>query len=234
MPEHAFAGFSAETMAFLADLAANNERAWFEAHKSVYTDVLLPEAQAFISALGAALRRFAPEVLYDTRTNGQGSLLRIYRDIRFSADKTPYNPYLRMIFWQGAAKRTANPAFFVTVHPEGSSVFVGEWQFSREALAAYREAVVDATLGLALEQAIAQVQAAGTYELGGAHYQRVPSGYDADHPRAELLKHNGLWAMQGGITPESVQSPELVETCAAHCQRMAPLFFWLVQMRTGM
>ena len=106
-----FPGFSPETLTFLADLAANNDRAWFEAHKDTYTDVLLPEAQAFISALGAALRRFAPELLYDTRTNGQGSLLRIYRDIRFSADKTPYHTYLRMVFWQGEGKKTDNPAF---------------------------------------------------------------------------------------------------------------------------
>ena len=233
MPDPTFAGFSPETLDFLAGLAAHNDRAWFEAHKATYTDVLLPEAQAFVSALGAALRRFAPELLYDTRTNGQGSLLRIYRDIRFSADKTPYTPYLRFVFWQGAAKKTANPAFYVSVQPDGASVFVGEWQFSPEVLAAYRDAVVDAILGPALEQAVAQVQAAGAYELGGAHYERVPRGYDAAHPRAALLKHNGLWAHLSGLPRAAVSSPEFVALCAEHCERMAPLFYWLVRMRAG-
>jgi len=231
MVEQTFQGFRPETLAFLADLTANNDRAWFAAHKDTYTDVVLPEAQAFISALVAALRRFAPAVLYDTRTNGQGSLLRIYRDIRFAADKTPYNPYLRTVFWQGNAKKTANPAFWVDIRPEGASIFVGEWQFSPEVLAAYRDAVVDETLGPALEEAIAAVRAAGVYELSGPHYRTVPRGYDPAHPRAALLRHNGLWALLGHLPREVVCSEQLAPTCAAHCERMAPLFFWLVQMR---
>ena len=108
---------------------------------------------------------------------------------------------------------------------------MGEWQFCREVLAAYRDAVVDDTLGPALERAIAQVQAAGDYEIGGAHYKTVPRGYDVDHPRAELLKYNGLWAHASGLSREASRRPSLVELCAGHAERMAPLFRWLVRLR---
>ena len=71
---------------------------------------------------------------------------------------------------------------------------VGQHVFPREVLAAYREAVDDESMAGKLEKAFEAVDKNGDNEVGGEHYKRVPRGYDADHPRQELLRYNGLWA----------------------------------------
>jgi uncharacterized protein (DUF2461 family) len=82
-----FPGFPVEGLGFLEELAHNNNREWFEAHKADYRSYVLEPAQAFVVALGERLKLLSPEIAYDTRTNGSGSIMRIYRDLRFSKDK---------------------------------------------------------------------------------------------------------------------------------------------------
>ena len=224
-----FSGFPQEGLDFLRDLADNNNRVWFQAHKETYVTHVLDPAQDFVQALGQRLKTISDGIMYDARPNG-GSILRIYRDVRFSKDKTPYNTNLRVVFWEGDAKRTENPGYYVSIEPTGASVFCGQHGFPKPVLEAYREAVVDDSLGEGLEKAIASVEAAGGYQVGGSHYKRVPRGYDSDRPRADLLKHNGLYAHVGDISPEVITTPEFVEVCFQHCRRMAPLQQWLVKM----
>jgi uncharacterized protein (TIGR02453 family) len=225
-----FAGFPAEGLRFLADLAKNNEREWFEAHKEAYRESVLAPARDLVFALGERLKKaISPGIVYDTAANGSGSLLRIYRDLRFSADKRPYNPYVRLVFWEGARKKMENPSFFIRIAPDGVNVYAGIHVFQKPILTAYREAVVDDRLGPELEDAIASVEQAGAYTVGGEHYKRVPRGYDAEHPRADLLRYNGLWAHTADpADPAVIVTPELLEVCLAHCVDMAPLHHWLV------
>src|SRR5210317_2244799 len=93
-----FPGFPRAARRFLADLAANNDRAWFNDHKDVYKEQLVAPALDFVTVMGRKLARTAPEVVADPRSNGSGSLFRIYRDTRFSKDKTPYKTHLSMHF----------------------------------------------------------------------------------------------------------------------------------------
>ncbi len=155
--------------------------------------------------------------------------MRIYRDIRFSKDKRPYNTRVRVVFWEGPRKKMENPAFLVRVAPDGAGVFAGKWQFPRVFVEAYRDAVVDPGLGRELEDALASVRSAGIYEIGGEHYKRVPRGYAAEHERANLLRYNGLYAHFGTISREIALTPDLVEVCYEHCRSMAPLHHWLVK-----
>lgn len=227
-----YPGFPQEGLDFLRDVALNNNRDWFQAHKETYLQHILDPAQDLVQALGKRLKTISDGIMYDARPNG-GSILRIYRDIRFSKDKTPYNANVRLVFWEGAGKRTENPSFYISIEPTGASVFCGQYGFPKPILEAYREAVVDDALARALERAIASVEAAGDYQVGGTHYKRVPRGYDASHPRADLLKHNGLYAHIGGIPPEVMTTPEFVELCFQHCRNMAPLQQWLVRIIQG-
>ena len=103
-----FTGFPREGIQFLRDIDDNNNRDWFEAHKHIYQTALVEPAQAFIVALGERLQTIAPNVQYDTRTNGSGSLMRIYRDVRFSKDKSPYKNWIGIVFWEGQGKKTDN------------------------------------------------------------------------------------------------------------------------------
>jgi uncharacterized protein (TIGR02453 family) len=227
-----FEGFPQQTLRFLTALDVNNNRDWFQAHKDDYQQYVLAPTRDFVFALGERLQTLSPGIRYDTRASGGGSIMRIYRDLRFSKDKTPYNPNIRVIFWEGQGKRMENPSFFVRIQPDGVSLYAGVHVFPKPLLAAYREAVVDEKLGTELETAMAAVREAGDYTLGGEYYKRVPRGYDADHPRADLLRYNGLWAhTTNAVDAATITTPELVEACLEHCRKMAPLHRWLVAVQ---
>ena len=101
----AFTGFPQAGLKFLSDLAAHNERTWFEAHKEEYQKTLLEPAQAFVVALGVRLQALSNGINYDTRTDGRGVLMRIHRDIRFSQDKTPYNTHISCLLYTSPSPR---------------------------------------------------------------------------------------------------------------------------------
>lgn len=105
MDLQSFSGFPEEGIQFLADLDVNNNRDWFQANKKLFQERLQIPAQQFVAALGVRLLKISAGIRYDTRTNGSGSLMRIYRDTRFSKDKTPYKTNISMAFWEGPGKK---------------------------------------------------------------------------------------------------------------------------------
>jgi uncharacterized protein (TIGR02453 family) len=212
---------------FFQELADNNNRDWFEKHKQTYVEYVLNPAQAFVVELGERLHTLSDSITYDTRTNGAGSIGRIYRDIRFSADKSPYKTSLGMTFGPAGSKRGEGAGFMVHIDPTGAAVYVGAHAFSKPQLAAYRDAVVDETLGADLEASIAAVTQTGNYHVGGETLKRVPSGYDAGHPRANLLRYTALYAYGPRVAPAVVSTAEVVEACFEHCRNLLPLYSWL-------
>ena len=85
MPETTFEGFPADTLDFLNELSGNNDKTWFDANKQRYRDDVIANVPAFVATLGERLQAgISPGIVYDTRTNGAGSMMRIYRDTRFS------------------------------------------------------------------------------------------------------------------------------------------------------
>ena len=232
MDSSSFSGFPAEGIQFLSDLAANNNREWFQANKKIYQNQLLKPAQLFVLALGERLREISSTIRYDTATNGTGSLMRIYRDVRFSKDKTPYKTNISMSFWQGPGKKTAHPGYFIRFEVSGGGIFVGQHRFDRPVLAAYRDAIDDEKMGKELEGVLELVKSRGNFEIGGKHYKRVPRGYNADHPRSDLLKYNGLWALApNAIEPSDLYHEKLVDICFENCQKMTPVQEWLVKLQ---
>jgi uncharacterized protein (TIGR02453 family) len=225
-----FSGFPRQGLQFLAELGENNSREWFEAHKGEYRSSVLEPAQAFVFALGERLRLLSPQISYDTRTNGSGSIMRIYRDLRFSKDKTPYHPNLRIIFWEGGGKKTENPGFFFGMDAAGAALYGGMHTFPRPMLGAYQDAAADDDLGRQLEAALVSVGRGGDYAVGGEQYKRVPRGFDPGHSRADLLRYKGLHARSPVIEPATLTTPELVDVCFEHCRNMMPLHQWLVKV----
>ncbi len=105
--------------------------------------------------------------------------------------------------------------------------------FPNRVLAAYREAVSGDKGGVELQAAIAAVRKAGDYEVGGERYKRVPRGFEADHPRADLLRYKGLYASSPPIKAKTLTSGELVDVCFEHAVQMAPIHRWLVRLAQG-
>lgn len=224
-----FDGMPPEGLAFLEALAQNNNREWFNERKSIFQKQVQQPAVRLIEALGSRLQMLAPAIRYDTRLNGSGSLFRIYRDVRFSKDKTPYNTHLAIAFWEGAGKKTAHPGFYMQINAQGAKMGSGQYRFPKNVLNAYRDTIVEDEEGEKLETIMAQLAAEG-YELGDVTRKRVPRGYDASHPLAKWLLHDGIYAFSELITPEVVCSPDFVDVCFEHAISLLPLEQWLVKL----
>lgn len=225
-PSPDFTGFSAEGLQFMRDLAANNTREWFEARKPAYIDTVQTPAVALVAALGARLQDLVPDVTVDTRTNGSGNLMRLHRDTRFSADKSPYKTHVPMMFPVGG-KKMDSPGFGLQITLDGVDCMAGVFGFDKGALARYRDAVAGDEHGPALVKAVDAVRKAGPYTLDGESFKRVPSGYDPDHPRAEWLRYGGLYASVYGLPQDIARSAGFVDVLMTHFTAMKPIVDWL-------
>lgn len=225
-----FQGFPADGLRFLKELEENNDKVWFEANKERFKRELQGPAVDFVEVVGQRLQAVNPAIRYDLRTNGGGSLMRIYRDTRFSKDKTPYKTAVAGMWWEGEGKKTTAPAFGFQILHNGIGLVAGMFGFDKHQLQAYREGVADDEKGADLERIITEIELDGDYEVLREHYKKVPRGYPADHPRERLLRFNALYVHpKQGIGAGLVQSPELVDVCMAHFEKMAPLQQWLVK-----
>lgn len=221
-----FSGFPEATFRFLKGLTADNSKAWFAAHRDDYEQGYVAPAKALVAALGPPLRKISPTVQYEPKVNG--SLFRINRDVRFSKDKSPYKNHLDLWFWHGAHRGWSAPGFFFRLFADRVIVGGGMHQFEKPLLDRYRQAVVAPRAGAALEKAIAAVAAAGPWTIGGASRKTVPRGFDPDHPRAALLRHEGLWAERTVATGKETRSAKFAADCLERFAETKPLVAWLL------
>jgi uncharacterized protein (TIGR02453 family) len=228
----AFNGFPQEAVIFFQDLQKNNNKTWFEAHKADYQKYAMEPAQDFIEEMGARLKRLSPGIHADPRINK--SIFRIYRDIRFSKDKTPYKTHLGIWMWEGEGAKFESSGYYFHLEPPNIMLGVGIHTFSKDLLKAYREAVVDPVSGPALVNAVQEVSLKSGYKLGGEHYKRVPRGYAPDHPHAELLRYNGLTAGSEVPIPEEFFSTALLDYSYQRYMEMYPIQRWLYELSQGM
>ncbi len=201
-----FTGFSRQGIQFLADLAAHNERSWFQPRKAEYERLLKEPLAALCLALGA---RFEARGL-PLRSDPSHSPFRIYRDVRFSADKSPYKTQISASFpWAGEGGGVGG--YF---HFSPGDIFAGGgmWHPEPARLASWRREIVDKPEAIreALEDP-AFVATFGTVE--GDSLKRVPTGFPADHPNVHLLKLKDV-TFGRRLSDEEVMSPALPDTLA--------------------
>ncbi len=224
-----FEGFPSEGFRFFQELALNNNREWFLEHKQDYIDYLQTPAVSLVIELGERLKSKFPGMAYDLRTNGAGSIMRIYRDIRFSKDKTPYKDHIGINFWEGPQKK-GSPGFHLFMHSEGAVFYGGHHSFMKEYLTAYREAVANDGSGEELRKALDNLSQDPGFEVVGEQLKKVPPGYDRDSPRGDLLRYKGLGVKSPKSDLKTLRSPELIDTCAAAANTMGPLHRWFVEV----
>jgi len=223
----AFSGFPKQTIAFLSNLQKNNNKAWFSSHREDYEKFFLAPALSLVPDLGALLKRLDSRVHAEPKVNG--SIGRINRDIRFSHDKSPYKDHLDLWFWTGANRKDAKPGYFFRLRPDSLVLGVGMHEFESAMLTRYRKAVLDPHKGAALVSLVTRLTRAG-YEFGGKSYKRVPAGLPADHPRAELLKHDSLHVATTSSVPKEAFVADFTSFCAHRYAAMAPLCAWLAEI----
>ncbi len=169
---------------FLRALKRNNNRDWFNANKQRYIDEVRDPLCAFVELVGPKLRAVHPGVIADSRPSG-GSLFRIYRDTRFSKDKTPYKTHPALRFPCGP-KNSPAPGFYLGLEPGGATIGGGVWHPPSDVLRTIRQAIDDEP---------AAWKKARKVGLGDAEMlKRPPRGFDPDHPFVEDLKRKSFAA----------------------------------------
>ena len=137
-----FSGFSKKTLPFLKAIKKNNNKEWFEAHRSEYEELILNPSRAFVSEMGEHLQALEPTINFSPKINK--SLYRIYRDTRrMGANKTPLKHRIGFIFWQGNNKRMQSSSFYMHFSPDELMVATGVRWFEKPMLDAFREYILD-------------------------------------------------------------------------------------------
>ena len=202
-----FEGFDNDALAFLSELAINNDRIWFDANKPRYERCVREPSLAFIEAVGPGLKRIAPHFVTSAKRSG-GSLMRIYRDTRFSKNKQPYKTNIGIQFRHELGRDVHAPGFYVHIAPGECFVGVGIWHPEADALDAIRARIADAPH--AWRRARDAPAFASRFVLGGAQLKRMPRGYDAGHPMADDLRRKdfiGVCSYEVG----AILEPEFVD-----------------------
>ncbi len=230
----AFAGFTPEAIHLLLELSANNDRGWFQPRKTEFERHLKEPLEALCAELGEQFRRRKIPLRADA-----GSPFRIYRDVRFSKDKSPYKTYVSASFpWDEAGtpsvprSRTEavhRPGGYFSFSPDEAYVGGGMWHADRPHLEAWRRLVVDEPKRLhAVIDAPKFTKAFGALDAED-RLKRVPSGYPADHPDIELLKLKDV-LFGRRLTDAETLSPDLPEVIAEAFAMATPMLRLLASL----
>ncbi len=217
--------FSADTYAFLNELTQNNRREWFDANKARYEEQVREPALAFIDAMSPALARFAPRFRAEPKKVG-GSLMRVYRDTRFSRNKTPYKTNIGIQFRHDLGKDVHAPGFYVHIAPEECFLGVGCWHPEPDALKLLRNRVAEKP-----DQWHAVCQApdfVANWQLLGERLSRPPRGYDPAHPAIEDIKRKDFIAGAPLDFAETL-APDLPDIVAGRFAQTAPFMRFLCE-----
>ncbi len=212
--------FTPKLFAFLKDLKAHNARPWFESNRARYEADVKEPMLRFIGDLGPRLRKISPHLVADARPAG-GSMFRIYRDIRFSHDKSPYKTSVAAHFPNAATKHVHAPGFYLHLEPRRSSSGGGLWHPDAEALKKVRDHIV------AHPKEWRSARSGGV-EIEGEALKRVPAGYDPAHPLAADLKLKDF-TTGSEFADREVCAPDFMDRYLESCRAAAPLMKFLTK-----
>ena len=224
-----FAGFRVAARTFLRRLRRHNDREWFAEHRPTYEAEVRDPLAALVEDVDVRLASFAPEIVGDPRR----SLFRIHRDVRFSADKSPYKTSAACWFFHAGAGRGVGSAltahggagFYFEFGPSASSIGGGIWMPPPPTLRIIRARIGEEHASLArLLRTPALRRYGGLVE--DAMLARMPRGYAMSHAAASLLRHRSF-TVGRALTDEELFSARLPDVLARDFARILPLVRWL-------
>ncbi len=197
-----YAQFEKRTIKFLRDLKKNNNREWFKANKTRYEEDVLDVALRFIQSMQDPLAEIAPHFTAVPTRMG-GSLMRVYRDTRYSKSKIPYKTNIGIQFRHECAKDVHSPGFYVHIDPDEVFVGVGMWRPDSEPLRQIRERISVRTSEW--QAAINKRAFKRHFNLGGESLKRPPRGFDKEHPLIDDIKRKSFIAIRRMTIEDSLQ-----------------------------
>jgi uncharacterized protein (TIGR02453 family) len=221
--------FTAETLRFFRGLARNNNKPWFEAHRADYEQRVRAPMQALIEEMDVRLARFAPEIMGDPKR----SMFRIYRDIRFSKDKSPYKTNAACWFRHrdaearvGSEAEGGGAGYYFHLAPGGSFVGAGIWMPPRTILSRLRDAIAEDIRRF--ERVVRDKGFVRRYSGldDEAVLKRMPRGFPETHPAARWLRYQSFTAGRR-LRDSQVVGPRLLGTLEDDFARLLPLVRWL-------
>ncbi len=200
----AFRGWPAEAIEFYEGLEADNSKAYWQAHKNDYEDLVRRPMEQLLVEL-------APDF-------GEGRIFRPYRDVRFSPDKSPYKTAIAASLGKGG---------YIQLSADGLGAGCGLYMPDGEALSRYRRAVSDDRTGGELAKIVRATARSGIEVTAHETLKTVPRGFPKDHPRAELLRHKGLVAWKQWPVANWLGTRQAKRKVVDFLRASAPLNQWL-------
>ncbi len=221
-----FEGFPDSTGRFFEGLLLHNDRDWFQAHRAEYQDGWAAPMAALLGEVREALAG-----AYGRHALGAPRVFRIQRDVRFSADKTPYKTHVAgwipVQTGRAGGPGEAPAAIYLHVGVDERVAGSGCWMLEPAALQRFRAALLDARHGAALVRLLAPLERRGFEISAGETLRRAPRGVDPDHPRAGLLRLKGLTVSPPEVPRRLLIRPALAGWLVAQARAAAPVVRWL-------
>jgi len=216
-----FPGFPPAALTFLADLRRHNNRRWFQARKDIYEQSVKAPMAEVIGRIGEAFPRFAPEMVADPKI----SFYRIYRDTRFSPDKSPYKTHAAAVFPVRGLPKNSGPGLYFHISPEEVLIGGGIYMPEPPVLRAVRERIAASPREFrSIVESPRFRKAFG--ELEGEQLKTMPKGFSADHSAAKYLRYKQF--LFGKVfSPKLATSSRFLPTLLACFQEGIPLIRFL-------
>ncbi len=188
-----FRKFEPSLLEFLDDLAGHNDRQWFSENKQRYEQKVLEPCMALIRTFAPRLERISPCFLASDRRVG-GSLMRVYRDTRFSRDKTPYKTNVGIQFRHNCGADVHAPGYYIHIAPDECFLAMGVWHPDADALRRIRDAIAE--WPDRWQRVVRNARFRESLKLDGDSLRLPPRGYPLDHPCIEDLKRKDFVALK--------------------------------------
>ena len=216
-----FPGFPPETITFFRGLVRNNKREWFQPRKQIFDEKVKAPMVALVTELDRAMMEFAPDYV----TDADKAIYRFYRDTRFSPDKTPYKSQIAASFSRRGMVKHGAAGYYFAISHKGVDVGGGIYMPPPEALLAVRRHIAqhyEDFRRLAAASAVKRLYRA----VQGEQLARVPKGFAAEHPAADLLRFK-QYLLFTTLDPAIITTPKVFTELEKHFRAMAPFLDFL-------
>lgn len=220
-----FDGFADASGKFFKALAKNNERTWFLAHKADFEQGWNAPMKLLLDEVKEAV-----DDAYAHCDLGEIKVFRIFRDVRFSKDKSPYKTHIGgFIPLARAGRKATDLPMALYFHVGDTETFgaAGHYMMEPDSLERFRRAVAEDKRGKELDRILAALKKKGFAPDSHETLKRVPKGFAPDHPRGAMLRRKGLVVTFPALPAGLLATPKLEPWLAAHCKAVVPLVEWL-------